>query len=330
MRPKRSAPVFILGSPRSGTTLLYHMLLSAGGFAVYRSETHVFNLLAPRFGQFRTLANRRALMDTWLQSMFFKRSGLDASELRARIAAECTGPGDFLRSVMGRIAQDQQVERWADCTPQHVLHIREIKHAIPEALIIHIIRDGRDVALSLEKLDWIRPLPGDRGDPWLVAGYFWDWMVKAGRRSGAEFPQDYLEVGFEKLLQDPDTALDRMGEFIDHDLDYERIRRVSIGSLSEPNTSFDGVADEGRFNPVGRWRGVVSSDRVAGFEAALGDSLMEFGYELATAPDQRNTPAASRVRRKRSLYQAFYSGKEWAKAHLPMSGRWVDTGLLAP
>jgi hypothetical protein len=330
MSPKQSAPVFILGSPRSGTTLLYHMLLSAGGFAVYRSETHVFDLLAPRFGYLRTLADRTALMDAWLQSIFFERSGLDAGELRARIAAECAGPGDFLRIVMGSVAREQQVERWADCTPKHVLHIREIKKAIPEALIIHIIRDGRDVALSLEKQGWIRPLPGDQSDPWLVAGYFWEWMVKAGRRSGAEFPHDYLEVGFEKLLQDPYTALDRMGEFIDHDLDYERIRRVSIGSLSEPNTSFNGAADGGRFDPVGRWHEAVSSDRVAGFEAAVGDSLTELGYELATSPDQRNTPAAAMVRRKRSFYQAFYSGKEWAKAHLPMSGRFVDTGLLAP
>ena len=45
-RPSRDrslAPVFVVGSPRSGTTLLYHMLLSAGRFAIYRAETHVFN-----------------------------------------------------------------------------------------------------------------------------------------------------------------------------------------------------------------------------------------------------------------------------------------------
>ena len=51
---KNKAPVFVLGCPRSGTTVLYHMLLSAGGFAVYRAESNVFNLLVPRFRGMRS------------------------------------------------------------------------------------------------------------------------------------------------------------------------------------------------------------------------------------------------------------------------------------
>ena len=54
------APVFVVGSPRSGTTLLYHMLLSAGRFAIYRAETHVFNVLVPRFGDPGVPSNRAA------------------------------------------------------------------------------------------------------------------------------------------------------------------------------------------------------------------------------------------------------------------------------
>lgn len=58
-RSRDKAPVFVLGSVRSGTTLLYHMLLSAGGFAVYRSESNVFNLLEPRFGDLHVRRNRK-------------------------------------------------------------------------------------------------------------------------------------------------------------------------------------------------------------------------------------------------------------------------------
>ena len=47
---RNKAPVFVLGCGRSGTTLLYHMLLSAGDFAVYRAESNAINLLEPRFG----------------------------------------------------------------------------------------------------------------------------------------------------------------------------------------------------------------------------------------------------------------------------------------
>ncbi len=65
---RSTAPVFVVGSPRSGTTLLYHMLLSAGGFARYRAETHVFNTLAPRFGHLRRERDVAEALRTWLAS----------------------------------------------------------------------------------------------------------------------------------------------------------------------------------------------------------------------------------------------------------------------
>src|SRR2546426_5479321 len=89
MNPRSKAPVFVLGCPRSGTTVLYHMLLSAGGFAVYRAESNVFNLLVPRFGDLRSAKNRRRLLGHWLQSKLFEVSGLDTSEIESRVMSEC-------------------------------------------------------------------------------------------------------------------------------------------------------------------------------------------------------------------------------------------------
>ena len=75
-RPKK--PVFIVGCPRSGTTWLYHLLLSSGGFAIYRSESQVFDRLAHRFGRFVSRSDRSRFLDAWLDSEYFLRSGLDA------------------------------------------------------------------------------------------------------------------------------------------------------------------------------------------------------------------------------------------------------------
>src|ERR1700722_9515566 len=94
---RKTAPVFVLGCPRSGTTVLYHMLLSAGDFAVYRTESNVFNLLVPRFRGMRSPADRKELLEVWLRSKLFRVSGLDAGEIRARIMDECRSGGDFLR-----------------------------------------------------------------------------------------------------------------------------------------------------------------------------------------------------------------------------------------
>src|SRR5437763_5854731 len=147
-RSSRSkAPVFVLGCGRSGTKLLYHTLLSAGGFAVYHAESNAFNLINLRFGNLGRRENRRALLDHWLRSKLFYRSGLSREEIEPQILENCRNGGDFLRILMETIARKQGVERWAECTPLHLLYLPLIKRLFPDALILHIIRDGRDVTV---------------------------------------------------------------------------------------------------------------------------------------------------------------------------------------
>ena len=139
-------PVFVMGCHRSGTNLLYDTLLSAGGFAIYRGYLPVYEKLIPRFGSFSNPENRRRAIETWLRSEGFRRSGLNAQKLSAEMMATCTNGGEFIRSVMGEVAKSQGATRWAAYNPDSALHIPRIKADIPEALFIHIIRDGRDIA----------------------------------------------------------------------------------------------------------------------------------------------------------------------------------------
>ena len=307
---KNTAPVFVLGCPRSGTTVLYHMLLSAGDFAVYRAESNVFNLLVPRFRGMRSAVDRRELMEVWLRSKLFRVSGLDAREISARITAECHGGGDFLRIVMQEIARKQGVRRWADCTPDHLLYMAEIKRQIPEALFIHIIRDGRDVALSYAKQGWSHPLPWDRNESLGVAGLYWEWIVRKGREQGERLGTDYKEVRFEELIAKPREALKQLGTFIDHDLDYDRIQQAGIGSVSQPNSSFAGES-QGAFDPVARWKTKMSLDQMAMFEGLIGKFLRELGYELFSQDSPKNGLRAARLR---ATYFAMFEAKHRMKA----------------
>jgi len=125
------APVFVLGSPRSGTTLLYDMLISSGQFADYRVESRVFNQVTTPFGSLKSTRNRTRLINAWLHSDYFQRSGLEAEDIRARLLAECRDAGDFLRIVMEGIARSQGVERWAEKTPAHLLYIRRSSRPSP-------------------------------------------------------------------------------------------------------------------------------------------------------------------------------------------------------
>ncbi len=309
------APVFVLGCGRSGTTLLYHMLLSAGNFAVYRVESNAINLLEPRFGDLSVARNKRRLLEAWYDSRLFTLSGLDKEEIAAKVMSECKNGGDFLRIVMSEMARKQGVERWADTTPEHLLHLHRIKETIPEALVIHIIRDGRDVALSTDKQGYIRRLPWDRKPSKMVAGLYWEWMVNKGQRDGRDLGDDYTEVHFEDLVGQPHETLARLGEFIGQRLDYDRILKAGIGSVSAPNTSFaDGSKDN--FNPTGRWRSGYSAEELTMFEGLVGRTLEENGYDLATK--DRDPLSRPELRRMRAVYRKYFDTKLYLKTKTPL------------
>jgi len=298
------------------------MLFSAGDFAVYHAETHVFNLLAPRFGNLAVRANRERLMDVWLQTDYFRRTGLEPDEIKAQVLAECSTAGDFLRIVMESMSRKQNARRWAECTPEHLLYLHQIKKSIPEALVVHVIRDGRDVAMSLARQRWIRTFPWDSGRDLMAAAMYWKWLVKRGRELGRALGADYLEVRFEDLNLRPQESLTTIGAFIDHELDYEKIVKVGLGSVSQPNTSFGGKDDKDQaFNPVGRWHSLPPQP-MALLQSLLGEFLQELGYEV-TGEHSRSLSLAARA----SLYPAWFTTKHWLRSHTPL-GRFVDTGLL--
>src|ERR1700687_1843479 len=95
--------------------MLYHMLLSSGRFPVYRTEPAVFDLLVPRFGDFRSLATRRELMRCWLRTKQFRRSGLGAGAITAKVVTSVTTGGELLRAVMVGMARAGGFQRGAGC-----------------------------------------------------------------------------------------------------------------------------------------------------------------------------------------------------------------------
>ncbi len=315
--PRSIAPVFVLGCGRSGTKLLYHTLISAGGFAVYHAESNAFNLIGLRFGNLSKLENRRALLDHWLRSKLFYRSGLTREEIEPKILQDCRNGGDFLRILMETIARKQGVERWAESTPLHLLYLPLIKKLFPDALIIHIIRDGRDVAVSLNRIGWIKPLPWDKKRRLLVPAMFWRWIVGKGRKYGRNMPGDYLEIHFEDVVQKPRETLARLGAFIEHDLDYDRIQQNAQGTLRDPNSSFRGDGQEKESNPIERWKTLLSATEVAQVESLIGDLLRETGYELAsTENDRRRSLSVSLMS---FLYPLYFDLKLWLKTYTPLA-----------
>jgi hypothetical protein len=310
-------PIFILGSPRSGTSYLYHLLLSAGGFAQFHTQMNVYDVLEPIYGDLGVRRHKKTMMREWLHSKAFTASGLEAAEIESKVLAECRSAGDFLRIVMDETARKQNVDRWIDSTPTNVPHILRIRADFPEARFIHIIRDGRDVALSLDKRGWSRPLPWDKRNSLLAAGLYWEWIVRKGRRLGAQLGGQYLEIRYEGLVNEPRETLARVGRFIGRDLDYDRIQQVRIGSVKRPLTAFQDDLARGEFAPVGRWKSAFPPQQLAWFEGLVGKYLHELGYSLANPSAAANHRLA--VARMRIVYGAYHEAKHWAKVHTRIS-----------
>ena len=96
---------------------------------------------------------------------------------------------------------------WGCKEPRTTLFASVRLEIFPDARIVHIIRDGRDVALSLDKRGWSRPLPWDKGKSLLAAGIYWEWIVRKGRKYGAMLGSNYMEVRYEELVSDPGESL---------------------------------------------------------------------------------------------------------------------------
>ncbi|MCW5979149.1 MAG: sulfotransferase [Bryobacteraceae bacterium] len=325
---QRKPPVFIVGSPRSGTTWLYHVLLSSGGFAIYRTEPKIFTYLAPMFGGFRAGAQRERFLQRWLGTEDFLRSGLEAEPLRRKILNECASAGDCQRLLMDAVADAQGAPRWSDCTPDNLLHIAEIKRSFPDALFIHMIRDGRDVALSMAKQAWIRPFPWDRRRNLLPAALYWAWVVGRGCQAGRRLGDgSYLEVHYRDLVQQYEPTLARIAAFLSHGLDPSRIQRAGIGSVSRPNTSFAAKAGSG-FQPVDRWKSSCSNNDLTLMERAIGRRLTELGYPLITPPSQLRGSVWDGANWR--LYRLNFALRFWLKTRTPL-GRWLSaTTMLEP
>ena len=310
------APVFVLGSHRSGTKLLYYSLLSAGGFAVFPEESAVYTVLGRHFGDLAVHGNRRKMLDAYCNSGMFVVTGLDRKEFERRVLEECRNPGDLLRIQMEMMARKQGVERWAESTPRHILSLPMIKKEIPNALVVHIIRDGRDAAASLVRSKRYRPLPFDKSRDYLACAMFWRWLVGKGREYGRAMGPDYLEVHYEDMVRDPRGTLAQVGKFIEQDLDYDHIQRVGLGSVHRPNSSFRDSSEAGA-STTGRWKRVFTPEQARNLEWCIGDLLVDTGYKLETPAAELKAPLD--VRLMNIYYPSYLKSRYWLKWHTPVA-----------
>lgn len=269
---------FILGRGRSGTTLLRAMLDAHPEMAVPNESHFVVGLgkrrrryeLPEGFDGERFLAD---LLDDWA----FKRWRLPPEHVLSEFRRDMPRSfADGIRRAFMTYARHHGKTRYGDKTPGYVMSMDQLAHTFPESRFVHVIRDGRAVALSY--------LDSPFGPPTLDGNaVYWRRFVRHGRRVGRRLePERYMEIRYEALVQDPEPELRRLCDFIELSFDPAMLRYFErAGKLL---TTLDHGAHANIVRPptdrLRDWREQMTDSQVRAFESVSGDLLEELGYPL--------------------------------------------------
>ncbi|MFI6792912.1 MULTISPECIES: sulfotransferase [unclassified Nonomuraea] len=294
-------PVFVVGCPRSGTTMLQLMLHSHPRMAVPPETRYLVPAYVRRrsFGDMR-LAQRRAALAEWIatdRTTKFKELKIDKDEF---IRQAIEGPGS-LGSVIGTTfrmyAERFGKPRWGDKRPSYVKQVEILRRLFPDAQFIHLIRDGRDCVSSLKEM------------PWYTLNSFhaittWAEAIDAGVKLRRTLPADtYYELRYEDLTDDPSTELKKLCLFLEEDFDPAMVSPREAASVAVPvhkvwHSNTHGDVTRSR---VGSWANRLEDWEISLAEQVLGDRLMANGYELsgAPAPSKEHLATLQRTMQKR-------------------------------
>ncbi len=207
------APVMIIGHGSSGTSItggLIRELLQIS-FGTESQFIPRYFYQRGRYGDLRENANLRRLLGDILDERWFVRCrkfGFE-TDLEAVLAdvAECTYRG-VLESVFGQLAKHNRMDRWGDKTPEYIDHLPVLQEVFPDAYYIHIVRDGRDVALSVFERFW-----GAKNI--VTAALEWRHAIDRVREFSKTIEAGHLlEIRYEDVLTEPRQTFARIIEFL--------------------------------------------------------------------------------------------------------------------
>jgi sulfotransferase family protein len=275
-------PFFIVGNDRSGTTML-RLIVDRGPDAAVPPESMFLTDFAAAFdagGPRDAQAARRLMHEVW-EHPKVRLWGLPGpppavpADLSGRDAYRfiAAAPFEAYAAAHGK-------PRWGDKTPHYVHHVDQLLQVWPRARFVILVRDGRDVALSL------RRMPFGPNNAW-AAAQWWARGVRAGARAQREHPEAVLTVRYEDLARRPGEQVARLCEFLglrytDDMLALEKSdpARIVPDQADWFPTLFEGI----NTRAVERWRRDMSRRDQRIFAALAGAELEQLGYDVAPGP----------------------------------------------
>jgi hypothetical protein len=251
--PLRDRLIFVVGARRSGTNWLHRIISSHPDVVGATAETNLFDKgIAPLAGRFQHAV---------VGSLETGRLYIERSALLDALRGLCDAVFAGLLDRAGGSARS----RFCDHSPGHTRVLDLLGAVYPDGWVVHIVRDGRDVARSLASMPWG---PGSVE----AAAAEWRDAVDAASAAAPALAR-YTEVRYEDLLADPHAQIRTLFEAMQLPAD----RRVLDGAVEAAASPFN-VDPALPTIAAGKWRRGLDAPEVAVVEDVCGAALARFGY----------------------------------------------------
>jgi hypothetical protein len=277
---RSSRAVFIIGMNGSGTTMMLDHLAAHPNLFGFGLESYILPIYLKKeraYGDLTVDRNFLRLWDDMRSEYVFKIANRGVTPNRPeewrKVPRSVAGVFD---KILKQFAAREGKERWCEKTPMHVFHMQTLAEVFPDAKFIHMIRDGRDCAVSCYRRWKTHPVG---------AAFRWQEATRTGRTVGLTLRSRYKEVRYEDITTRPVHVLRGVCDFLDEDfsekiLETKRVRPAITGNNSSSivrNPSDRGILER--------------SGRLEEIERLIGKSLTEFGYD-AKYPESEATPGS--------------------------------------
>lgn len=280
-------PIFILGNPRSGTSLLRIMLHSHPEICI-PPESHFFLWLEGKYGDW-DIELLEPYLDDLYESTKFETWGIERGELTNYLYNNLPETYESLTSLIYKyyaLKEQKNPVYWGDKNSLWIQKLDKIKWFYPNAFIVHLIRDGRDVACSYREIHskniqtpYAPKLPisiSKIAENWNVNNIYIEEFLK-------EFPnKQYVQITYEELLISPKSTLKKilkpLGlEIIKVQLEYYLKDKEEI----EPEEFFnwkEKLVQPPDINNIGKYLHLLSQNEINEFNTIAYQSLLKYDY----------------------------------------------------
>lgn len=304
----KKAPFFIIGVGRSGTSLLSFMMDAHSEIAI-PFESHFIPKYFKAVGEYDLLkkSDRERLVQDILRERFLKRWEVKLTKDDIDLD-RCKDLSGTIDAIFSAYAKKRGKKFWGDKTPTYTENMHIINRLFPDCRFVHIIRDGRDVALSLMNRGWGQ-------SDFVTAIRFWREIVEWSRKMGAMLPQErYMEIRYEDLLENPEFVLKQVTRFLGFEYESTMVHEYTARARDKVPTS-DLDAHKKLFELPDRSNAYKWIKRLSRLDQAIAYQEAGHVFEALNYPlGKTRAPTAHRVLRRG--YWGLRKGLDWRLARL--------------